>query len=111
MALATELAHLRTDIVEAVEIVPPRWLDDDGIIALEERYDPLLFERFADGTLLVTPPAGFFSGARNAQLTAQIVNWARAGDRGVVTDSSAVSTFPTDRCSRRIRRSSHAGAP
>jgi Uma2 family endonuclease len=89
-----ELADLRTDIVEAVEIVPPHWVDDDALIDLEERYEPLVFERFADGTLLVTPPAGFFSGGSNAILTAQIVNWARAGDHGMVVDSSGGFNLP-----------------
>jgi Uma2 family endonuclease len=94
MAVAMELAGLRADITEAVEIVPPHWLDDDAIVELEQRYDLFLFERFADGTLLVTPPPGFFSGARNAQLTAQIATWARAGNRGVVTDSSGGFNLP-----------------
>ncbi len=94
MAIAMELAGLRTDIVEAVEIVPPHWIDDDALIELEERYEPLVFERFADGTLLVTPPAGFFSGGRNAELTRQIANWAHAGDRGIVIDSSGAFNLP-----------------
>jgi Uma2 family endonuclease len=89
-----ELAGLRTDITEAVEIVPPHWLDDDAIIELEERYEPLVFERFADGTLLVTPPAGFYSRAANAKLTAQIVNWADSGDHGIVIDSSGGFNLP-----------------
>jgi len=65
MAPAFELAELRDDITEAVEIVPPHWLDDDEIIELEGRHELLLFERFADGTLLVTPPAGWKSDAGN----------------------------------------------
>jgi Uma2 family endonuclease len=89
-----ELAGLRTDITEAVEIVPPHWIDDDALVELEERYEPLVFERFADGTLLVTPPAGFFSGSRNAELTRQIANWARAGERGMVIDSSGGFNLP-----------------
>jgi Uma2 family endonuclease len=94
MAIAMELADLRTDIVEAVEIVPPNWVDDDLLVELEERYEPLVFERFADGTLLVTPPAGFYSGSRNAELTFQIVRWAREGDRGIVLDSSGGFNLP-----------------
>jgi Uma2 family endonuclease len=89
-----DLARLRTDISEAVEIVPPHWLDDDAIVELEQRYEPLVFERFADGTLLVTPPAGYHSGSRNAELTRQIANWVRAGDRGTVLDSSGGFTLP-----------------
>ena len=94
MGVVMDLAGLRTDITEAVEIVPPHWLDDDAIIELEQRYEPLVFERFADGTLLVTPPAGFFSGSANAKLTAQIANWAKAGDHGMVIDSSGGFNLP-----------------
>ncbi|HEV2641996.1 MAG TPA: hypothetical protein VGT98_04795, partial [Candidatus Elarobacter sp.] len=79
-----ELVELRTDIVEAVEIVPPHSVDDDALSALAERYEPLLFERFADGTLLVTPLAGFESGIRSATLSTAIANWAAADDRGIV---------------------------
>ncbi|MDP9104507.1 MAG: Uma2 family endonuclease [Candidatus Eremiobacteraeota bacterium] len=94
MALAMDLPELRKPIAGAVEIVPPHWIDDDALIELEERYEPLVFERFADGTLLVTPPAGFFSGGRNAELTRQVANWARAGDRGIVIDSSGGFNLP-----------------
>jgi Uma2 family endonuclease len=94
MPLAMDIPELRKPIVGAVEIVPPHWVDDDALIELEERYEPLVFERFADGTLLVTPPAGFFSGGSNAKLTAQIVNWAEAGDRGMVIDSSGGFNLP-----------------
>ncbi|HEY6235795.1 MAG TPA: Uma2 family endonuclease [Candidatus Elarobacter sp.] len=94
MALAMDFPELRQPIAGAVEIVPPHWIDDDALIELEERYEPLVFERFADGTLLVTPPAGFFSGGSNAKLTAQIVNWAEAGDHGMVIDSSGGFNLP-----------------
>jgi len=94
MALAMDIPELRQPLAGAVEIVPTHWIDDDELIELEERYEPLVFERFADGTLLVTPPAGFFSGGSNAILTAQIVNWARAGDRGMVIDSSGGFNLP-----------------
>ena len=94
MAIAMDIPELRKPIVGAVEIVPPHWIDDDALIELEERYEPLVFERFADGTLLVTPPAGFFSGGSNAKLTAQIVNWAEAGDHGMVIDSSGGFNLP-----------------
>jgi len=94
MAIAMDIPELRTGIRQAVEIVPPHWIDDDALIELEERYEPLVFERFADGTLLVTPPAGFYSGGSNAILTAQIVNWARAGGHGMVIDSSGGFNLP-----------------
>jgi Uma2 family endonuclease len=89
-----DIPELRQPIVEAVEIVPPHWIDDVALIELQQQYEPLVFERFADGTLLVTPPAGFYSGGRNAELTFQIVNWARVGDRGMVIDSSGGFNLP-----------------
>jgi Uma2 family endonuclease len=89
-----DIPQLRQPINGAVEIVPPHWIDDDALIELEQRYEPLVFERFSDGTLLVTPPAGYYSGGRNAELTRQIGNWARAGDRGTVIDSSGGFNLP-----------------
>jgi Uma2 family endonuclease len=79
-----ELVGLRTDIAAAVEVAPPHWMDDDALVALAQRYEPLSFERFADGKLLVTPLAGLHCGVRSATLTAQIANWAEAGDCGFV---------------------------
>ena len=93
MALAMELAGLRTDITEAVEITPPHWLDDDAIIELEERYEPLVFERFADGTLLVTPPTGGIGGRRSGELYGQVLIWAkRIG--GITFGANAGFKFP-----------------
>jgi hypothetical protein len=69
MAFAVELANLRTDIVEAIEIAPPHPLNDEELVALAQRFEPLRFERFADGRLLVTPLAGLHSGVRSATLT------------------------------------------
>ena len=91
---AFDLDGLRTDIEHAIEIVPGRWVGDDEIIELEQRYDVLLFERFADGTLLVTPPAGWKSGTANMELTRQVGNWIRAGDRGLGMDCSGGVGLP-----------------
>jgi Uma2 family endonuclease len=93
MATALKLPDLR-DIECATEIVPPHWVDDDEIIALGRRYGLLLFERFADGTLLVTPPAGWASSRRNIALTWQIENWARSGNPGLVMGPDGGVGFP-----------------
>jgi Uma2 family endonuclease len=76
MATALKLPDLR-DIECATEIVPPRWIDDDEIIALERRYPLLTLERFPDGTLLVSPPPGWSSGSAEVELVRQVANWAR----------------------------------
>jgi Uma2 family endonuclease len=94
MAATIGLDGLRTDIERAVEIVPQRWLDDDEIIALEALYDLLLFERFADGTLLVTPPAGWKSSAGNLELVRQVANWVRSGHHGLAMESSGGVHLP-----------------
>lgn len=83
MALAMDLPGLRPDMESAVEIVPPHWVDDEEIIELSQRYDDLLtFERFADGTLLISPLAGWRPGGRDLEIGRQVGNWVREGDHG-----------------------------
>lgn len=94
MATALRLPELRTAIEHAIEIVPPRWVDDDGIIALEESHQLFLFERFSDGTLLVTPPAGWSGGVANVELLRQVSSWVRANNAGVVLGANGGVGFP-----------------
>ncbi|HEY0382584.1 MAG TPA: Uma2 family endonuclease [Candidatus Elarobacter sp.] len=96
MAIAMELPNLPAELDRAIEIVPPHYVDDDGIIELEQHYEHrlLLFERFADGTLLVTPPAGWQSSRANASLTGQIYAWLQTGDHGIMLDSSGGVRLP-----------------
>ena len=54
----------------------------------------LRVERGAEGEIIVMPPAGFESSFRNSSLTAQLHNWAEAGDRGHAFDSSAQFLLP-----------------
>lgn len=68
-----DLGHLEA----ATEIVPPHWLDDDDLIALQEQYPLFMVERFADGTLLVTPPPSYPSGTGEVELIYQVTGWAR----------------------------------
>lgn len=78
----------------ATEIVPPHWVDDNEIIALGRRFDPLAFERFADGTLLVSPLAGWTSSNRNCELTRQIGNWVCSGNPGLILGPEGGVGFP-----------------
>jgi len=71
-----------------VEIVPPYWVDDDEIVALERQHEPFSFERFADGTLLVSPPAGWKSGSKESELNRQVANWVRDCAPGALTMAS-----------------------
>jgi drug/metabolite transporter (DMT)-like permease/Uma2 family endonuclease len=94
MLATIDLPRLRTDIECAVEIVPPRWIDDDELVALEERYEPLLFERFADGTLLVTPPTGGVGGRRSMGLSKQVAVWGDTAGSAVTFGANAGFKFP-----------------
>jgi Uma2 family endonuclease len=94
MATTLRLADWR-NLDGATEIVPPHPISDDVLVALGVRYEPLRFERFADGTLLVTPPAGTRSSGANAELVRQVAQWNHErGDGGYVTESSGGVRFP-----------------
>jgi Uma2 family endonuclease len=54
----------------------------------------LRIERSADGDLIIMAPAGARSGARNAEITLQLVQWAKQDGRGVAFDSSAGFRLP-----------------
>src|ERR1700758_3632983 len=54
----------------------------------------LRIERSADGDLIIMAPAGARSGARNAEITLQLVQWAKRDGRGVAFDSSAGFRLP-----------------
>jgi Uma2 family endonuclease len=51
-------------------------------------------ERTAEGDLIVTPPTGGKTGARNAELTMQLGLWARQDGSGRTFDSSTGFTLP-----------------
>jgi Uma2 family endonuclease len=95
-AMDMDLPELANEIERAVEIVPPRWVDDDEIIELEERYEHrlLMFERFADGTLLVTPPSGWQGGSRDTRLIVQVGTWAGADKHGLAMGPSGGVHLP-----------------
>jgi Uma2 family endonuclease len=96
MVTAMDLPELANEIERAVEIVPGRWIDDDEIIELEQRYEHrlLTFERFADGTLLVTPPSGWQGGGRDFSLVRQVGKWLEAGDPGFAMGPSGGVRLP-----------------
>ena len=54
----------------------------------------LRIERAADGDLLIMAPAGARSGARNAEITLQLVRWAKQDNQGVAFDSSTGFRLP-----------------
>jgi Uma2 family endonuclease len=88
------VAELLGGTVRAFEIVPERWIDDDEILALGARHDLLLFERFADGTILVTPPSGWEGGGRDGEIIYQVKKWVRSGDHGFAMGGTGGVRFP-----------------
>jgi Uma2 family endonuclease len=93
MATTLRPADWRT-LESATEIVPPHPVDDDVLTALNRRYRPFGIERFGDGTLLVSPPAGFRSSAKNGELFGQIWLWNRTTAAGIVSESSGGLKLP-----------------
>lgn len=54
----------------------------------------LRVERTAEGDIVPMPPAGYESSFRNADVTGQLLDWARNDGRGSVSDSSAQFVLP-----------------
>lgn len=93
MATTLKISDWR-HVGEATEVAPPHPVTDDALVALNRRYRPFSIERFGDGTLLVSPPPGFRSGAKNAELAGQIWLWNRRTASGIVSDSSGGLRLP-----------------
>jgi Uma2 family endonuclease len=72
----------------AIQFRPRNVPSDADLEYLNARYDPVRFERTLAGDLLVTPPTGFETGRRNAELVRQLGNWNRRGGHGYVLESS-----------------------
>jgi Uma2 family endonuclease len=66
--------------------------DQFKILAVANR--DLRLEKTATGELIVMPPTGGETGQRNAQLSAQFVNWNNQKQLGVVFDSSTAFRLP-----------------
>ena len=54
----------------------------------------LRFERTAEGDILIMPPTGGLTSARNSRLVQQLVQWADRDGTGVVFDSSGGFNLP-----------------
>jgi Uma2 family endonuclease len=77
--------------------VPPGVLlqvSDADFAALCTANTDLRLERTAQGDLIVMTPTGGGTGAKNAELTAQLVFWTRADGRGIAFDSSTGFVLP-----------------
>jgi Uma2 family endonuclease len=68
---------------------------DDEIAELCRRNPEYEFERMPDGQLIVSPPASWYGGSREARLLLQLGIWnARAGGGGEVFSPSTGFTLP-----------------
>jgi Uma2 family endonuclease len=69
-------------------------LSDDQLLALCEMNRAVWIERNAKGELLLLPPAGAATSARNAAITTQLRIWARRDRSGVATGPSTGFRLP-----------------
>jgi Uma2 family endonuclease len=63
-------------------------ISDEELLELNAVSKWYRFERDADGLLIVTPPTGSETSARNAELTRQVGNWNEQYGHGKVFDSN-----------------------
>jgi Uma2 family endonuclease len=77
-----------------LHLPPAMHLDDDLLFAFCQANRDLRIERDAHGDLEIMPPTGAETGARNADLTAEVVIWANRDGRGAAFDSSTGFLLP-----------------
>jgi Uma2 family endonuclease len=77
-----------------VQLAPLITLTDDQLFDFCQINRDLRIERTAAGALVLMAPAGSESGARNAELTYQLVQWAHRDGTGIAFDSSTGFTLP-----------------
>lgn len=74
--------------------VPVFEVTDEEIERLSSLDSGYRFERSAQGELIVSPPNGSASSARNGDLTTQLSNWNKAHADGIVFDPSGGFVLP-----------------
>ena len=78
----------------AIRLDPVVEIDDEQLFELCRRNRDLHIERSAAGELIVMSPAGGKTSDRNAEIVAQLRNWARRDGTGRPFDSSGGFTLP-----------------
>src|SRR5262249_4391081 len=73
---------------------PARPMTGDELFEFCSANAELQIERSADGEIIIMPPTGAETGRRNAEITAQLVTWAKRDGRGVAFDSSTGFLLP-----------------
>lgn len=79
----------------AIRLDPVVELDDDQLFELCRRNRDLHIERTAAGELILMSPAGGKTSDRNAEIVAQLRNWAKRDGSGRPFDSSGGFTLPS----------------
>jgi len=77
-----------------VRLPQKRPMTDDELLAFSSLNPDLRIEQLPEGDLIIMPPAGGGSGYRNAELTFQLVRWAKEDGRGKAFDSSTGFRLP-----------------
>jgi len=87
-------------VTETVDYIPnvldfsPMRLSDEQFESLARNHPELNLELSAEGELIIVAPTLPYTGAKNADLTADLTFWARQDGTGKVFDSSSLFTFP-----------------
>ena len=88
-------------VLDSLEIAPLELrfqpaikLTDDQLFEFCQQNRDWRIERSAKGEILIMPPAGGDSGARNLELSGQFYNWTKSNGSGVAFDASAGFTLP-----------------
>lgn len=77
-----------------IHLRPGLELTDEQFSLLCQLNRDLRFERTAQGDLIAMPPTGGATGNRNAEITRQFGNWAKADGSGAAFDSSTGFKLP-----------------
>jgi Uma2 family endonuclease len=77
-----------------IHLRPAIELTDDQFSALCQLNRDLRLERTAQGDLIIMPPTGWETGARNNSISGQLYNWSKRDGTGVATDSSTGFKLP-----------------
>jgi Uma2 family endonuclease len=82
------------DFPLVLRIRPALDISEDQFFEFCQLNGDLRIERTAEGELLIMPPTGWDAGARNAEITRQLGNWAMRDGTGVASDSSTGFRLP-----------------
>jgi Uma2 family endonuclease len=69
-------------------------MTDEEFAEFCAKHPDLFFEMTGDGEIIVMPPAYSLNGARNAEISGQLVAWADRDGRGIACDSSTGFVLP-----------------